>query len=173
MKFLVFVAPKDFKDESVEMVKMFLDRWKIESRLSSYSKKDCVGYHGAIYPLDVNTNKVDPSDYDGIVLIDGKGIDSYRLFEFRPLLDLLVQFDNSRKFICAIGNATRILARANIIKGKKIAKPGDEETRRAVVLFHGVPAEESFAISDNIITISGYENIEEAMPKMLERIGVK
>jgi putative intracellular protease/amidase len=173
MKMLVFIPPNDFKDESLEMVKMFFDRWKVENKLTSYSKKDCVGYHGATYTPDINTNRVDPSDYDGIVLIDGKGIDTYKLYEFRPLLDLIMQFNNSGKLICAIGNATKIVARANIIKGKKIAKPEEEETRRAVVLFHGVPAEEGYAISDNIATISNYESIEQAMPEVLERMGVK
>ncbi len=173
MRLLVFVAPNDFKDESLDMVKMFLERWKVDNVLTSYSKKDCVGYHGAVYTPQLNTNKVDPSEYDGIILVDGKGIDTYKLYEFRPLLDLVMQFSNSGKLVCTIGNAARIIARANVIKGKKIAKPEDEETRRAVVLFHGVPAEDRYVAADNIMTISTSDDIENAMPSLLERIGVK
>ncbi|MGC8478394.1 MAG: DJ-1/PfpI family protein [Candidatus Micrarchaeia archaeon] len=173
MKLLVFIAPNDFKDESLDMVKMFLERWKVDNVLTSYSKKDCVGYHGAVYTPQVNTNKVDPSEYDGILLVDGKGIETYKLYEFRPLLDLVTQFNNSGKLICSIGNATKIVARANIIKGRKIAKPEDEETKRMVLLFHGVPADESVAISDNIITVSSSDGLENGMTSLLERIGVK
>ena len=173
MKVLVFIPPNDFSDESVDMVKMFLERWKVPHDITSYSKKECVGSHGATYTPDINTNKVSYADYDGIVLVDGKGVETYRLHEFRPLLDLVTQFNSSGKLVCAIGNSIRILARANIIKGKAIVIPDDEETKKAVLLFHGVPSDEGSEFADNIVTIKSYSDIEGAMPAVLEKMGVK
>lgn len=173
MKVLVFIPPNDFRDESLDMVRMFFERWNVGHDISSYSKKECVGSHGATCMPDINTNKVSSADYDGIVLLDGKGVDTYKLYELRPLLDLVMQFNSGGKMICAVGNAIRIVARANIIKGKKIAMPEDEEAKRNILLFHGVPSDEGSEFSDNIITIKSYGDIEGAMPAMLERIGVK
>ena len=173
MKFLIFIPPKDFKDESVSAVKMFFDRWGVNYQITSYSSKECVGYHGAVYTPDINTNKVDTTDYDGIMLIDGSGIDSYKLSEFRPLLDLMLRFNSSKKYIGAIGNAIKIVARANIIKDKKISMPSDEDAKRNIILFHGIPSEEPIEMEGNIATIRDARSLEGPLQLFLERIGVK
>ncbi|HUC38790.1 MAG TPA: DJ-1/PfpI family protein [Candidatus Acidoferrum sp.] len=173
MKFLIFIPPNDFKDESVATIKMFLDRWGVGYQITSYSTKECIGTHGASYRADINTNKVEASEYDGIILVDGAGVEAYKLPEFRPLLDVAMKFNNSKKYVAAIGNATKILARANIIKGKKLALPEDQETKRTVLLFHGVPSEKGFEIDGNIITIKDSSALEESMNPILEHLGVK
>ncbi len=129
MKFLIFIPPNDFRDESVSTFKMFFDRWSIESQISSYSTKECQGAHGAIYKPDINTNRAEPRNYDGIVLIDGPGIETYKLYEFRPFFDVLAKFNASKKYIFAVANAQRVLAKANLVKGKKMAAPEDQETQ--------------------------------------------
>ena len=173
MKFLIFISPKDFKDESVAAVKMLFDRWNVDYKITSYSTKECVGYHGAVYKPDINTNTVNPSDYGGIFLIDGSGVESYKLYEFRPLLDVMIKFNNSNKYISAIGNAIKIVARANIIKGKKISMPTDEEAKRTILLFHGVPSQEDVEMDGNIITIKDSKSLEGQILKVLEHIGAK
>jgi protease I len=172
MRFLILIAPKDFKDESLAMVKLFFNRWNIEYRVGSYSRGECEGYHGAVYKPDVNANDVRSSDYDGLMIIDGSGIESSRMYEYRPLLDMILLFNNSNRYICAMGNAVKIIARANVIKDKKIAMPADEDTARMVVLFHGIPSKEKIEIDKNIITIRDSNGLDESLPKMLQRVGV-
>lgn len=171
MRFLIFLPPNDFKDESVAMVKTFFDRWSVEYKITSYANKECVGYHGARYMPDVNTNKVSTNDFDGIILIDGKGVDTYKLYEFRPLLDILLLFNEKNKIIGAINNSIKIVARANIVKDRKISMPKDEELRRLVILFHGTPSDESIEISKNIITIKDSQGLEGPLTTMLQHIG--
>ncbi len=173
MKFLVFISPRDFRDESLSTIKMFFDRWNVKYHLTSYSTKDCVGQHGATYKLDINTNKVDASEYDGIILVDGRGVESYKLYEFRPLLDLILRFNNDKRYIGAIGNAIAILARASVLKNKKVSMPNDKNAVNTITLFHGIPSDEEIEISENIITISGVSSIAEPIQKVLEYIGVK
>ncbi|MCL4411610.1 DJ-1/PfpI family protein [Candidatus Marsarchaeota archaeon] len=173
MTFLVFLPPKDFRDETLNMVKLFFDRWRVPYKITSYSKGTCIGRHGETVKPDINTGMVSAQDYDGIVLVDGAGIDSYKLYEFRPLLDLMMQFDAAKKYIAAIDNSVKIVARANIIKGKGISTPSDEETKRLVVLFHGVPTENEVEFASNIITIRNGSGVERGMDEMLSRIGVK
>jgi putative intracellular protease/amidase len=171
MRLLIFITPNEFRDESVARVKLFLDRWNVENKITSYSKKDCTGNHGAVYAPDINTGKVSADDYDGIVLVDGKGIESYKIYDYRPLLDLILAFDAKKKAIIAVGNAVKIPARANIIKNKKVAVR-DDETKRLVQLFHGIPSEQGMEIAENLTTVSSYIEIDSVMPQILQHIGV-
>ena len=172
MKFLVFIAPNNYKDETLSMVRMFFDKWGVQYSISSYSTKPCVGAHGATVNPDINSAKVSAGDYDGIVLVDGKGIDDYKLFEYRPLLDLLLQFNERKKLVCAVDSAIKIVARANIIKGRNVATPQDEEAKRVVQLFHGTPTDKGVEISGNVVTIRSSQNMEGPMQELLKHIGV-
>jgi putative intracellular protease/amidase len=172
MKFAIFIAPKDFKDETVSMLKTMFDKWGIEYSIASYANKDCVGYHGAVYKPDMNAAKISPNDFDGILLVDGKGFEDYRLFEYRPLLDTLIIFNERGKYIGAINNSIKAVARANIIKNKKVAMPQDEEMRRLILLFHGIPSEENIEISGNLVTIKNSTALEVPLRTLLQSLGV-
>lgn len=172
MKCLVFIAPNDFKDESLKMLQTFFDRWGVNYKVTSYSKKECIGYHGMRCNPDVNTGTVNASDYDGIFLVDGRGFETYNLYDYRPLLDLLFNFNRQGKFVCGVGNAIKALARANIIKAKKITVP-DDDTKKLILLFHGVPSEGSSEAADNIYTIKDSQSIPDALPTIFARLGIK
>jgi hypothetical protein len=172
MKFLIFITPHYFRDESLATVRLFLDKWNVGYSVSSYSNKDCVGNHGAVCRLDLNTGKAQVEDFDGVILIDGKGVDSYKIYDFRPLLDLMLKFNEKRKQIIAIENSVMIPARANIIKGRKIATLDDKEVKRTVMLFHGIPSEENLEISDNIISIRDHQHLEAPLQEVLRHLGI-
>ncbi|MDE1870699.1 MAG: DJ-1/PfpI family protein [Candidatus Micrarchaeota archaeon] len=173
MRFLIIITPKDFRDESVSLIKLFFDKWGIQYSISSYTSNRCTGIHGAVYTPDIHASKISPSEYDGIVLIDGTGIESYKLYDYRPLLDLMIGFNNSRKYIMSVNNAAKIPARANIIKNKRVSfSTDDRETLRLVNLFHGIPSDNEYEISGNLITIRKSSDIEESMLKILESMGV-
>ena len=173
MRFLIFLAPKDFHDETLKMLRLFFDRWNVEYQITSYSKSECRGRHGEVVKPDINTGMVLASEYDGIVLVGGAGIDAYKLFDFRPLLDLLLQFNVAHKQIVAVDSAVKVVARANIIKGKNISTPENEETKRLVLLFHGVPTQNNIEFADNIITIRDPASMDETLDEMISRLGVK
>ncbi len=173
MKFLVFIPPNEFKDETLSITKTFFDKWGISYDITSYSTKDCTGMHGAVQKLTVNANKADPYQYDGILLVDGNGVDKYKLPEFRPLLDILLKLNNTNKYIAAIGNAQRIIAKANVIKGKKVAAPQDAETKRTVQVFHGTLSDKGVEIDGNIITVRDSTSLEESMNTILQHLGIR
>ncbi len=165
------MPPKGFRDESMSMLKLFFDKWGIKYDITSYTNNDCIGSHGAVYTPAFNTGKATTYGYDGIVLIDGEGIDAYKLFDYRPLLDLMMLFNQNSKFILGIGNASKIPARANIIKDKRLCA-ADSETRRLVALFHGKPSDEPFELAGNVITIKDSRSIEDSMQRILQHMGV-
>ena len=173
MKLLIFISPNDYKDETLERLKLILGKWGVKYFVSSYSKKECKGYHGATCMPDINTNSANTEDYDGFIIVDGKGIDSYKLYDFRPLLDLVLRFSAAKKQVCAIGNSVKVLARANIIKGMKVSTPDEEEAKRLVLLFHGIPTQEAYEMSGNILTIKDSNNMDSAIMEILSHAGVK
>jgi putative intracellular protease/amidase len=171
MRFVIFICPKDFRDESLSALKLVFDRWGVRYSIASYANGMCVGYHGAEVKPDISAHKIDTNDFDGIVLVDGPGIEEMRLFEYRPLLDVLLMFNNKQKYIGTIGNAVKIMARANIVKDRKVAMPREEEARRLVLLFHGIPSEKSLEVSNNIFTIRDSVGIEEQLQELLQHLG--
>lgn len=173
MKIAMLIAPKDFKDESVSKAKLTLEKWGIEVTITSYSTHDCVGYHGAVYKPDINAGRLDPNNYDALLLVDGNGVDEYKLYDFRQLLDTVKLFQMKNKPIAAINNAIKIVARANIINNVKIAMPKDEESRRLITLYHGNPSKNEIEDDKNILTLSNPDRIMDFADLIVGKLGAK
>jgi len=173
MRMLIFIPPKDFQDETLSMLKLFFDKWGIEYALTSYAKGECVGKHGAVVKPDLHASTADSSEYDGIIIVNGDGIDEYKLYEFRPLLDMLLLFDKNAKQIWAIGNGIKVVARANVVKGRKLAVDKNAETLRLVSLFHGEPSNADFEIDRNIVSIKAAADLETSIHSVLRELNVK
>lgn len=173
MKVAMLLAPKDFKDESASKAKLMLEKWGIEVVITSYSTHDLVGYHGAVYKPQINAAKIHPDNFDAILLIDGKGVDGYKLYDFRPLLDTVKLFQMKKKPIAAISNAIKIVARANIISNVKIAMPKDEETVRLITLYHGTPSRNEIEDDKGIMTLSNPDKAMEFTDLLITKLGAK
>ncbi len=173
MRFLVFLAPSGFRDESFRMLELFFNKWGIERQVTSYTKTGCTGDHGSVCKPDIHTSKVSTFGYDGLLMVDGPGIEKYKLYEYRPLLDLAYSFYNNGKFVWAIGNAIKIAARANIVKGKRVSTPQDQDVRSAVLMFHGIPSSAQSEVQERLCTIGSPSDLETAIPEVFLRLGVK
>ena len=173
MKVALLIAPKDFKDESVSGIKLMLEKWGVDPIIVSYSNHDCIGYHGAACKPSLNAAAVKPDDFDALVLIDGPGVDGYKLYDFRPLLDTVKLFSMRKKLICAINNGIKVVARANIIANVKIAMPKDEETQRLVLLYHGKPSKEDMELDGGILTLGNNDRITDFADMMVRKLGAK
>lgn len=173
MRCLVFIAPREFRDETLSTVQMFFSKWGIEGITTSYSDKECSGSHGSVCRPGINAAKVTSQGYDSLLITDGTGIETYKLYDYRPLLDMIFNFHHDRKPICAIGNGVKALARANVIKDRKIAVPNDQSTKSLVLLFRGLPSQEEMEMQDNICTIRDASVLESAMPRWISSLGVK
>ncbi len=173
MKAAILVPPKDFKDESVSSLRIMLEKWGIESVLTSYSTSELVGYHGAVYNVELNAAKISPDEFDALILVDGKGVDEYRLYDFRQLLDLVKMFSTRKKLIAGIGNSLKIIARANIISGVKVAPVKDEDTRRLVSLYHGIESKEDPEFDKDILTLGNNDKTLVFIDLLLRKLGAK
>ncbi len=173
MKVAVIIPPKNFTDETLSAVLLVLRKWDVEPVISSYTTSECVGLHGARYSSDINTAKMNPADYDAVLLIDGPGVESYKLPEFKPMLDLVKKFINDGKVIGAVGNSVKVFIRANGFTPGRISMQRNKEienfarTSRYLVTANGVE------VYKNLITASGPENAIEFANAVLDKLHVR
>lgn len=138
MKVALLIAPRDFKDETVSRLKLLSGKMDIELKIAGMSLKPCTGYHGAVVKPEVEARELEPSVYDALLIGDGPGVESQKLFEHRPLLDLVKAFHDSNKIIGGIGNGIKVISKSNSIKDAKIART-EGDTEKMVKLYRGIP----------------------------------
>ncbi len=160
MKVAMLIAPRDFKDETLSSLQLLLGKKDIEAKLVSFTMKPCTGYHGAVVKPQAEARELEPGAYDALLVLDGPGVDSFKLYEHRPLLDLIKTFHDSNRVVVGIGNGIKALAKANVIKETKVAKT-EEETGKLVTLYKGIKTEDPVVFDRNVLTVSGSENIQE------------
>ena len=171
VRFLLFLPPDGFKDESLSMVKMFVERWGGRYQVTSYGRKICTGEHGAVCKIDVDANTISPGDYDYVILIDGKGVDRWKSYEHRQLIEFISNFEKEGKPVIAINNAIKIVMRMSEIRGRKIASDDSADLRRFISLFRGIPSPANIEFSGNIVTINGSAGLDGALDKLFKKIG--
>lgn len=173
MRVAIIIPQRGFKDESLRAATDLLGKWHVEAVIASYSSGDSVGYHGAVVKPAMSAALVKSSDFDAILLIDGPGVDQYALYDFRPLLDTIRHFSMNGKAIAGIGNAIKILARANVVADTKIASPKEDETKRLAVLYKGILTNSYLEQDKNILTLNAPEKVDELIDRLLVKLGVK
>lgn len=173
MKVAVLIPPTEFRDETVADAVTMLKKWDVEPVITSWTRKDCTGSHGAVYRPKAIPSEVTTDSFDGIFISDGIGVDGYKLYDQRQLLDTIRHFVEKGKPVACVDNAVKILARANVITNKKIASMKDTETARLVQLFHGKITSAGIETDGNILTAGGAENAMSLVTALLDQLGVR
>ncbi len=171
MKIIVLIPSADFKDETLSKSKIMLEKWGVEPIISGYTAGKCSGIHGAVCIPRIHASKIEAWNYDGILLVDGTGVDTLKMYDYRPLLDTVRQFSLNGKVVAAVGNAMKIIARANVISGITVAQPQDEDTERLVRLFKGKVSDSPMESQGNILTLGDNSRIEEFVRVVLDKLG--
>lgn len=166
MKVAIILAPRDFRDETLSQLKLLFGKKDVEAKLASTTLRQCSGAHGAVAKPELEIDALNPLDFDAVIVADGPGVDSLRLYDHRPLLDLIKLFKEANKAVIGIGNGVKVVARANIVKDTSVAKV-DAETEKLVSLYRGKSVDEHVVRDKNIITAAGTEDIPELISVML------
>ncbi|MDE1855774.1 MAG: DJ-1/PfpI family protein [Candidatus Micrarchaeota archaeon] len=175
MKALIIVPPKDFRDETVKMSILILGKWGVKPVIASYTKdlRECVGAHGAVYKPELNATKLTSEGFDALILADGPGVDTYKLNDFRPLLDLIKDFITNNKIVGAMGNSVKVVARANVISDRAISAPKDDEISRLIRIYRGKESQNEMQYDKHLLTAKSNAAMEQFLNTMLEKMGVK
>jgi putative intracellular protease/amidase len=161
MKVAILISPKDFKDETLSSLQLMFGKTDIDGVVASFSLKDCYGWHGAVVKPKAEARELEPNTYQALLIVDGPGIDSLKLYDYRPLLDLIKIFHDANRIVVGIGNSVKVIARSNIIKDTKIAKTDDREVEKVTRLYRGNPTEEHMVLDNKVLTLSNSDKIDE------------
>ncbi|HUB92575.1 MAG TPA: DJ-1/PfpI family protein [Candidatus Saccharimonadales bacterium] len=173
MKAAIVIAPKDFRDETVSKARMMFQKWGVTPVIVGLVPRECTGSHGAVYKPDINIAKVSVNEFDVLFLVDGDGVDAYKLYDVMPLLDLVRAFNSSGRIVAGVNNGVKMIARSNIITGKKVSIPKEAEIDRLVKLYKGVVSQEEMECGTNVMTLRDYTRTEEFVGAILDRLGAR
>ncbi|MGC8676392.1 MAG: DJ-1/PfpI family protein [Candidatus Micrarchaeia archaeon] len=172
-KVSIIIAPNDFKDETLAKAELFLDKKGIEHEILSTAEATCKGYHGATRKQDARADEFEPAYTDAVLIVDGPGVESSRLYENRQILDRIKVAHENKKLIAAVGNAIKVVAKSNVIKDTKIASIDDEDAKRLVGLYRGVMTNAPLVMDKGILTASDDADMQEFVGAIADALGIK
>ncbi|MEK6645256.1 MAG: DJ-1/PfpI family protein [Candidatus Firestonebacteria bacterium] len=116
-KIVMVIAPKNFRDEELNIPKDTFIKAGGKITIASTSLGVAIGKFGANVNVDILIKDVQSSDYDAIVIVGGSGSKEY-LWENKELHLLLRKMQEEGKLVCAICASPVVLAKAGVITGK-------------------------------------------------------
>jgi len=118
-KFLMVIAPSDFRDEELLIPKRFFEGKHIKVDVASETKEKARGMLGAVSTPDLALNEVDITEYDAVIFVGGAGIDKHKFYENETCLKIAKNTLMRGKVLAAICLATKILANAGLLRNRK------------------------------------------------------
>ena len=144
----------------------------IECDIVSIKSEMVESCHGVVVKADKNIADIQKDDYTMIVLPGGlPGADNLR--DCRELIDWIKEFaKNSQKYIAAICAAPQVLAKADIIRGKRVTSyPANEFREILKDAIYIDNSEETVVVDGNIITSRGPATAFPFAYKLVEILG--
>lgn len=155
---VLLIIPHDrFNDEEFKTVFATLTSAGHQVEVGSSHHTEAEGHFGLLVKPDVNIIMIEPTDYDALVFIGGRGVEEY-LSEG----DVLTKIRNvfyEKKLVAALGMAVEIFAQAGILSGKKVTC--DTQTIPKIQYAGGYYTGSLVEEDDNLITGTGESAKEE------------
>lgn len=116
-KILMIIAHENFRDEELNVpYKQFLGEG-IDVTVASTEKGEATGMFGATFDVKYSVDEVNEADFDGVLFVGGMGTPSVRA-NMRALE--IAKNSANHKVFGAICWAPTILAKADVVKGRKV-----------------------------------------------------
>ncbi|NYZ75880.1 DJ-1/PfpI family protein [Candidatus Micrarchaeota archaeon] len=144
-KVLFVIAPSDFRDEELFHSKEAVESAGFRVYIASTSMNEAVGMLGGRVKPDLLVSQANLSQYDAVVFIGGQGVETNGLPENPAVVKLAKDASSSGKVVAAVCIAPRILAAADIVRGRNVTSFPDNDTisslKRAGAVYTGKPVE--------------------------------
>lgn len=167
---LLIISGKNFNDTEYSATKQTLEEKKVEVTVSSITREEAVGMFGMKVTPDVTVRKVNPNEYDVLIIIGGSGSPS--LLDYPEVLERVREFNNRKKLIAAICLAPVVLGRAGVLRGViSTVFPSDwaiTSLRREGAQY----SSDHVVVDENIITADGPSSAKEFAKKILKKLNV-
>lgn len=112
-KVVFVVAPEGFNDDELLKPKAILEERGIEVTIASTKIGKCRGMQGTTIRSERIIRELSPRDYDGIIVVGGRGALKY-LSEDSDLIEKLKAFNKEGRLVSAIGRGRHALHNAGL-----------------------------------------------------------
>lgn len=145
---LLLITTIPFNDNVFIKTKEILKHNHIKISVASPMTNEVIGANGTLAEIDITINEVKISQFDAVILIEGKGKATEN--NAALVVSLIKEFSLRKKIIAAIGDDVALLADAGVLFGRKVTGlPTDELLfRNRGAEYTGMPTE----TDGNIIT---------------------
>jgi protease I len=163
-KILMIIAPKDFRDEELLIPKKAFEEKGFKVEIASKTPKEALGMLGAKVKPDLTLKEVKVEEYKAIVFVGGAGTPVY--FDDPEALRIAREAFLKNKVLGAICLAPGILARADVLKGKRATVwPSEEKTlKERGAIYTGKAVE----VDGLIVTANGPQAAQDFAKALLE-----
>lgn len=146
---LMVVAQKNYRDEEYQVPRKVLEQAGFEVKVASSKLGTCTGVLGGTLESDLLLEDVRVDDFDALLFIGGNGAQEY--WENRTAHALLREAGQKNKVIGAICIAPVTLARAGLLKGRRVTVFPSESKQMKDAVYTGNDVE----VDGRIVTANG------------------
>lgn len=154
-KVLFVIAPSDFRDEELFYTKEVVEAAGYKTAVASTTLNEAVGMLGGRAKPNLLVSKVNLSEYSAVVFVGGQGVETNNLPENPDVVKLAVDAEEGGKVVAAICIAPRILAAADLVRGKKVTSFNDTETVSSLKNAGAVYTARAVEVDGKLITADG------------------
>lgn len=166
-KVLMIIAPKDFRDEEFQEPKAILEREGFKVVVASTVAGTAKGMFGMKVTPDTTVDKVNPAEFDAVVVVGGAGSPTY-LWNNVQIQKIVQTLHQKGGLVSAICLSPVVLAKAGLLNGKKatVFRTADSinELKKGGALISDAPV----VVDGEIITGSGPEAARKFGRKIIE-----
>ncbi|KKP59580.1 MAG: ThiJ/PfpI domain-containing protein [Candidatus Magasanikbacteria bacterium GW2011_GWC2_34_16] len=168
-KVLLVVASKDYQPIEYAIPKAILEAGGVTVITASNSLGKAVAIDNSETEVDILLDKVVAGDYDGIFFIGGPGALEY--LDNEKSYKIIREVAASEKFWGAICISPRILANAQVLKGRKITGwDGDNKLEEILSAVNAGYVHKPVVVDNNLITASGPAAAKEFGEEILKKL---
>jgi len=166
---LMIIAPRNFRDEEFQEPKAVLEKEGIKVVVASTMAGTAKGMFGAQVTPDITIDKVNPAEFDAVIVVGGSGSRTY-LWNHSQVQQIVQALHQQDHLVAAICISPVVLARAGLLKGKKAtvfpSADAINELRKAEATILTAPV----VVDGKIITGKGPEAAKEFGQKIAESL---
>lgn len=168
-KVVMIIAKNGFRDEELKEPKAVLEEGGVKVVLASSSTGTASGMLGARVKVEKTINEINPSDYDAVIFVGGRGASEY--WQNPTAHSIAKKANEQGKLVCAICIAPVTLAKAGLLSGKRATVWSSEanQLKQAGAVYTGGGVE----VDGNIITADGPGSAKAFGRTILEKLKIK
>jgi len=163
-KVLFVIAPKEFRDDELNIPKEKLEREGIKTEVASLTKERIKGILGQYVTPDITIEEANPKNYEYVIIIGGPG--APRLASYSALIKLL----RSAKNVGALCLGTVVLATAGLLEEKDATTFETPDTLKLLKQAGAHYIEEDVVVDGTTITGSGPDATREFAWKLAKLV---